>query len=116
MPNLIAVIALLIGLIATALSIARERELGTFDQLMLSAGSHPYGILIGKLLPPLIIGLVHVTIYVLAALFVFQVPARGSLLLLIPAPCSISLPWSGSAFSSRRSPRPSSKQSSAPSW
>ena len=35
-PNLIASIALLIGLIVTALSIARERELGTFDQLMVS--------------------------------------------------------------------------------
>ncbi len=80
-PNLIAVIALLIGLIVTALSIARERELGTFDQLMVSP-LRTHEILIGKLLPPLMIGLVHVTIYVLAALFVFQVPLRGSLLLL----------------------------------
>jgi ABC-2 type transport system permease protein len=80
-PNLIAVIALLIGLIVTALSIARERELGTFDQLMVSP-LRTHEILIGKLLPPLLIGLVHITIYVLAALFIFAVPLRGSLFLL----------------------------------
>jgi ABC-2 type transport system permease protein len=80
-PNLIAVIALLIGLIVTALSIARERELGTFDQLMVSP-LRTHEILIGKLVPPLLIGLVHVTIYVLAAIFVFDVPLRGSLVLL----------------------------------
>lgn len=80
-PNLIAVIALLIGLIVTALSIARERELGTFDQLMVSP-LRTHEILIGKLLPPLLIGLVHVTLYVLAALFIFEVPLRGSLFLL----------------------------------
>jgi len=80
-PNLIAVIALLIGLIVIALSVARERELGTFDQLMVSP-LRTHEILIGKLLPPLMIGLVHITIYVLAALFIFEVPLRGSLLLL----------------------------------
>lgn len=80
-PNLIAVIALLIGLIVTALSIARERELGTFDQLMVSP-LRTHEILIGKFVPPLMIGLVHITIYVLAALFIFDVPLRGSLLML----------------------------------
>lgn len=80
-PNLIAVIALLIGLVVTALSVARERELGTFDQLMVSP-LRTHEILIGKLLPPLLIGLVHITIYVLATLFIFHVPLRGSLLLL----------------------------------
>ena len=80
-PNLIGLIALLIGLIVTALSIARERELGTFDQLMVSP-LRTHEILIGKLLPPLMIGLVHITLYVLAALFIFQVPLRGSLFLL----------------------------------
>lgn len=80
-PNLIASIALLIGLIVTALSIARERELGTFDQLMVSP-LRVHEILIGKLLPPMMIGLFHITVYILAAIFVFGVPLRGSLLLL----------------------------------
>lgn len=80
-PNLIANIALLIGLIVTALSIARERELGTFDQLMVSP-LRTHEILIGKLTPPILIGLFHMTVYVLAAVFVFAVPLRGSLFLL----------------------------------
>ncbi|RCS25717.1 ABC transporter permease [Phyllobacterium salinisoli] len=80
-PNLIASIALLIGLIVTALSIARERELGTFDQLMVSP-LRTHEILIGKLTPPMMIGMFHMTIYILAAVFLFGVPLRGSLLLL----------------------------------
>jgi ABC-2 type transport system permease protein len=80
-PNLIASIALLIGLIVTALSIARERELGTFDQLMVSP-LRTHEILLGKLAPPMMIGLFHITIYILAAVFIFGVPLRGSLLLL----------------------------------
>lgn len=80
-PNLIASIALLIGLIVTALSIARERELGTFDQLMVSP-LRVHEILIGKLLPPMMIGLFHMTLFLLAAIFIFDVPLRGSLFLL----------------------------------
>ena len=80
-PNLIGSIALLIGLIVTALSIARERELGTFDQLMVSP-LRTHEILIGKLLPPMMIGLVHISLYILAAIVVFDIPLRGSLLLL----------------------------------
>jgi ABC-2 type transport system permease protein len=80
-PNLIASIALLIGLIVTALSIARERELGTFDQLMVSP-LRTHEILIGKLIPPMMIGLFHMTVYILAAIFIFGIPLRGSLVLL----------------------------------
>ncbi|AFL49706.1 ABC-2 type transport system permease protein [Sinorhizobium fredii] len=80
-PNLVASIALLIGLIVTALSVARERELGTFDQLIVSP-LRTHEILIGKLIPPMMIGLFHITIYILAAVFIFGVPLRGSLFLL----------------------------------
>lgn len=80
-PNLIASIAMLIGLIVTALSIARERELGTFDQLMVSP-LRTHEILIGKLIPPMMIGLFHITIYIIAAVFLFDIPFRGSLIYL----------------------------------
>lgn len=80
-PNLIASIALLIGLIVTALSIARERELGTFDQLMVSP-LRVHEILVGKLVPPMMIGLFHITVYILAAVLLFGLPLRGSLFLL----------------------------------
>jgi hypothetical protein len=61
-----------------------SRDLGTFDQLMVSP-LRTHEILIGKTAPPLMIGPVHATVYVLAALFVFEVPLRGSLLLLYPS-------------------------------
>jgi ABC-2 type transport system permease protein len=78
-PGLIAIIAQLIGLIVTSLSVARERELGTFDQLMV-APLRTHEILMGKMLAPLLVGFVHITVYVIAAIFFFQVPLRGSLL------------------------------------
>ena len=80
-PGLIAIIALLVGLIVTALSVARERELGTFDQLMVSP-LRTHEILLGKLAPPMMIGLVHITLYVAVAALLFHVPLRGSLVLL----------------------------------
>jgi ABC-2 type transport system permease protein len=80
-PGLIAIIALLVGLVVTALSVARERELGTFDQLMVSP-LRTHELLLGKLLPPMLIGTVHVTLYILAATLLFRVPLRGSLPLL----------------------------------
>lgn len=80
-PNLVAAIALLIGLVVTALSIARERELGTFDQLMVSP-LRTHEILIGKVIPPMMIGVFHTTIYITAAVLIFGVPLRGSLWML----------------------------------
>lgn len=81
LPGLVGIIALLIALVVTALSVARERELGTFDQLMV-APLRTREILLGKMLPPLAIGFVHITLYVIVAVFVFNVPLRGSVLLL----------------------------------
>jgi len=81
LPGLIAIIAQLIGLTVTALSVARERELGTFDQLMV-APLRTGEILAGKMLPPLMVGLVHITLYVIASVAIFRVPLRGSLVLL----------------------------------
>ena len=80
-PALVGTIGLLISLIVTSQSVARERELGTFDQLMVSP-LRTHEILIGKTVPPLLIGHFHATLFVLAAVFFFEVPLRGSLLLL----------------------------------
>jgi ABC-2 type transport system permease protein len=80
-PNLVAVIALLMGIVVTALSIARERELGTFDQLMVSP-LRTHEILIGKVIPPMLVGGFHTTVYIIAAVFIFGVPLEGSLIFL----------------------------------
>ena len=80
-PSLLGTLGLLIALVVTGQSVARERELGTFDQLMVSP-LRVHEILIGKMIPPLIIGVVQQSAFLLVAVFFFQVPFRGSLILL----------------------------------
>ena len=80
-PGLIGTLGLLISLVVTGQSVARERELGTFDQLMVSPLRNSE-ILIGKLVPPLIIGMVQASAFILVTIFFFEVPLRGSLALL----------------------------------
>ena len=83
-PGLVAVLTTLMGVMVTGLSVARERELGTFDQLLVSPLS-PTEILIGKSVPALLIGLAQATAMVLVGVFVFGVPFRGSIALLYAA-------------------------------
>lgn len=80
-PNLSGVLTMLIGLTITALSVARERELGTFDQLLVSP-LKPIEILIGKTIPALIIGMVEGSVIIGAAVFFFKIPFTGSVFLL----------------------------------
>lgn len=81
LPGLVATITLLTTIIVTALSVARERELGTFDQLLVSP-LRPLEIVIGKSAPGLIFGYLHGTFFILVAVFGFEVPFMGSLLAL----------------------------------
>lgn len=78
--SLITILATSIGLVLTALSIAREREMGTFDQLIVSPLSS-FEILIGKTVPPLILSLILASMMGVFAMLFFQVPFRGSLVL-----------------------------------
>ncbi|MDZ3992964.1 ABC transporter permease [Pseudomonas sp. Teo4] len=78
-PALIASLSMLQTLLLTALSVAREREQGTFDQLLVTPYS-PMEIMIGKAIPPILIGLVQATLVLLMALFWFRIPMAGSLL------------------------------------
>ncbi len=80
LPSLVAVITMVAGLAVTSQSVARERELGTFDQLMVSP-LRVHEILIGKMVPPLIIGIFNGSLYLIIAPLMFGVPFTGSLLL-----------------------------------
>ena len=84
MPSLVAILTTLMGLVVTALSVARERELGTFEQLLVSP-LDPIEIVIGKTVPALIIGLAEGTVMILVGVFVFRVPFQGSVALLYVA-------------------------------
>jgi ABC-2 type transport system permease protein len=77
MPGLIASLSMLQTLLLSALSVAREREQGTFDQLLVTPMT-PVEIMIGKALPPICIGLVQSTIIMLVTRYWFQVPMAGS--------------------------------------
>jgi drug efflux transport system permease protein len=81
LPGIVGIITLLVTMLVTALSVAREREQGTFDQLLVTP-LRPVEILIGKTLPGFIIGLAEASVIVLAAVFWFRVPLLGSLLTL----------------------------------
>jgi len=83
-PGIVALLTLVVTLVVTALSVARERELGTFDQLLVTP-LRPIEILIGKALTPLMIGLVEGTVIVAAAVLWFRIPFLGSFLLLYAA-------------------------------
>lgn len=77
LPGLVATLSMLQTLMLSALSVAREREQGTFDQLLVTPLS-PTQIMIGKALPPILIGLAQASIVLLLALFWFKVPLAGS--------------------------------------
>ena len=81
LPNLIGMLSFALGIIVTGLSVAREREMGTFDQLLVSPAT-PGEIAIAKLLPGCLVGLAHGTVFVLLSHFCFGVPVSGSLFLL----------------------------------
>jgi len=81
LPGLTAILTLIAVMMVTSLSVARERELGTFDQLLVTPLG-PFEILLGKALPALLIGLVEASIIVAIALLLFGLPFRGNVALL----------------------------------
>lgn len=80
-PSLVAILSMLLALMVTAMSVSRERENGTFDQLLVSP-LQPWQILIGKMIPALIISIAESTLLMIISLFLFDVPFTGSLFLL----------------------------------
>ena len=83
-PSLLAILSTLIALMVTALSVARERELGTFEQLLVSP-LQPIEIIVGKSIAPLLIGMLEGTFILAMAVLVYRVPFTGSLPLLFGA-------------------------------
>ena len=80
-PSLVAILTTLMGLLITGLSVARERELGTFEQLLVSPLS-PSEIIVGKAVPAVLIGVLEATGMILVGVFFFRVPLLGSVPLL----------------------------------
>lgn len=79
-PSLVATLSMLTCLIVTTQTVARERELGTFDQLLVSP-LVPVEILIGKIIPGIIVGMIEGSLMMAAGVFILGVPFTGSLIL-----------------------------------
>ncbi len=77
-PGIVALLTQVVSLLVVGLSVARERETGTFDQLLVTP-MRPIDILLGKGLPGLLIGVVEASVIIVAAVWWFDVPLRGGL-------------------------------------
>ena len=81
-PGLMAFVLTIISSLMTAISLTREKETGTMEALLVSP-LRPWEIIVGKVAPYLAIGFISVVAVLVEALLVFQVPLRGSVLLLL---------------------------------
>jgi drug efflux transport system permease protein len=78
-PGIVAVLTQVVTLLVVGLSVAREREAGTFDQLLVTP-LRQFDILLGKSLPGVLIGGIEASVIIVAAVWWFDVPLRGGLL------------------------------------
>src|SRR5262245_23346860 len=81
-PGLMAFVLTIISSLMTAISLTREKETGTMEALLVSP-LRPWEIIVGKVTPYLAIGFISVIAVLVEALLVFQMPLRGSVLLLL---------------------------------
>jgi ABC-2 type transport system permease protein len=80
-PGLCGVILTMTMILMTGLAMTRERERGTFENL-LSTPATPLEVMTGKIIPYILIGLIQVSLILLAARWIFNVPMVGDLFLL----------------------------------
>jgi ABC-2 type transport system permease protein len=80
-PGMIGTLTMLQTMLLTSMSVAREREQGTFDQLLVTP-FRPYEIMVGKALPSIFVGLCQATGVLLVAQLWFRIPFSGSFITL----------------------------------
>ena len=80
-PGVIAMIVMLVTLLLTSMAVVREKEIGTMEQVLVTP-IRPVEFILGKTLPFALIALVDVLLVTVVGVFWFEVPIRGSLLLL----------------------------------
>ena len=83
-PGVIAALILLITLLLTAMSVVREREMGTLDQLLVSPLT-PTEFILGKTLPSMLVAFLDLFLVTGIAILWFGIPMRGSFFVLLPA-------------------------------
>ncbi|HLN55868.1 MAG TPA: ABC transporter permease [Bacteroidales bacterium] len=81
-PGVITLILILICALMTSVTITREKEFGTMEVLLVSP-LKPIQIIIGKVMPYFILSLINVVLILVLSWFVFRLPVRGSIVLLL---------------------------------
>ncbi len=81
-PGILALLLLVVTTNLSSMAIVRERELGTLEQLNVTPIAR-WELILGKMLPYALIGLIDILLVVFVAVFWFEVPLRGSFLLLL---------------------------------
>lgn len=83
-PGVIAIIVMLITLMLTGMAVVREKEIGTMEQIMVTPIT-PAEFILGKTIPFALIGFIDVILITVLGVFWFDVPIRGSIILLFAA-------------------------------
>lgn len=83
-PAVIGIVLLLMCLLLTALAVAREREVGTLEQLLVTPLT-PAELMLGKTIPVAVVGMIDLALVTAVAVFWFDVPLRGSVVALVLA-------------------------------
>lgn len=83
-PGVIAIIVLLVTLMLTSMAVVREKEIGTMEQIMVTP-IKPLEFILGKTVPFALIGFADVLLITVVSLVWFEIPIRGSVLLLLGA-------------------------------
>ncbi len=83
-PGIMAFLIMLVTLMLTCMSVVREKEMGTMEQLIVSP-IRPFELILGKTIPFALIGYLDVLLVTAVGVFWFEVPIRGSIFLLLAA-------------------------------
>jgi ABC-2 type transport system permease protein len=81
LPGLMSVLLIMVTVMLTAFSIVREKERGTIEQLFVTP-VRPLGLMLGKILPYFVTGIVEFTVIITFMRFAFQIPIHGNVLVL----------------------------------
>jgi ABC-2 type transport system permease protein len=82
-PAVIAMVLMLVTMILPSMAVVREKEIGTLEQIIVTP-LHAWQLLVGKLIPFAILGILDLLLITGVARLLFEVPLRGSLLVLVP--------------------------------
>ena len=83
-PGVIAAIVMLVSLLLTSMSVVREKEMGTMEQIVVTP-IKPFEFILGKTMPSIVVGFVNMIFVTLISVFWFDIPVRGSVPLLFLA-------------------------------